>query len=133
MIYTQRNIVINNNTATINSPVLLFRGDREVEIQFTIVDSKFRFKSNNGNVIDSTQASYAQLAIALPDGTNLFSDVAETQNGVVIFNITGEMIDELHEVGFYSFHIRLYNDDKTSRITLLPVMDGIKIKEPLVI
>ena len=133
MIYTQRNIMIKNDTAIIDSPILLFRGDREVEIQFTIVDSKFRFKSNKGNIIDSTQASYGQLTIALPDGTDLFSDVAETQNGVIAFNITGEMIDELHEVGFYSFHIRLYNDDKTSRITLPPVMEGIEIREPLVI
>ena len=133
MIYTQRSIKIKKDTATIDNPILLFRGDREVEVQFTIVDSKFRFKSNNGNVIDSTQASYGQLTIALPDGTDLFSDVAETQNGAVTFNITGEMIDELHEVGFYSFHIRLYNDDKTSRITLPPVMEGIEIREPLVI
>ena len=43
------------------------------------------------------------------------------------------MIDEIHEVGFYSFHIRLYNDDKTSRITLPPVMKGIEIREPLII
>ena len=109
MIYTQRNISIRNNTATIDSTILLYRGDREVEIQFTIVDSKFRFKSNKGNVIDSTQASYGQLTISLPDGTDLFSDVTETQNGAVIFSITGEMIDELHEIGFYSFHIRLFN------------------------
>ena len=43
------------------------------------------------------------------------------------------MIDEIYEVGFYSFHIRLYNDDKTSRVTLPPVMKGIEIREPLVI
>lgn len=133
MIYTQRTILISNSTATMDSAILLYRGDREVEIRFTIVDSKFRFKSNNGNVIDNNHASYGQLAISLPDGTNLFSDVTETQNGVVIFTITGDMIDELHEIGFYSFHIRLFNDDKTSRITLPPVMRGIEVREPLVI
>lgn len=133
MIYTERKVSIKNDIATIDSPIILFRGDREVEIMFTIVDSKFKFESNKGNVIDKTQAAFGQLAVALPDGTDLFTEIVETQNGVVVFSITGEMIDEIHEVGFYSFHIRLYNDDKTSRITLPPVMEGIEIREPLII
>lgn len=133
MIYTERKVSIKNDMATIDSPIILFRGDREVEIMFTIVDSKFKFQSNKGNVIDKTQAAFGQLAVALPDGTDLFTEIVECENGVVIFSITGEMIDEIHEVGFYSFHIRLYNDDKTSRITLPPVMEGIEIREPLII
>lgn len=133
MIYTERKVSIKNDTATIDSPIILFRGDREVEIMFTIVDSKFKFESNKGNVIDKTQAAFGQLAVALPDGTDLFTEIVECENGVVVFSITGEMIDEIHEVGFYSFHIRLYNDDKSSRITLPPVMEGIEIREPLII
>lgn len=133
MIYTERKVSIKNDKATIDSPIILFRGDREVEIMFTIVDSKFKFESNKGNVIDKTQAAFGQLAVALPDGTDLFTEIVECENGVVIFSITGEMIDEIQEVGFYSFHIRLYNDDKTSRITLPPVMEGIEIREPLII
>ena len=133
MIYTERNVSIKNDKATIDSPIILFRGDREVEIMFTIVDSKFKFESNKGNVIDKTQAAFGQLAVALPDGTDLFTEIVECKNGVVVFSITGEMIDEVHEVGFYSFHIRLYNDDKSSRITLPPVMEGIEIREPLII
>lgn len=133
MIYTERKVSIKNDIATIDSPIILFRGDREVEIMFTIVDSKFKFESNKGNVIDKTQAAFGQLAVDLPDGTDLFTEIVECENGVVVFSITGEMIDEIHEVGFYSFHIRLYNDDKTSRITLPPVMEGIEIREPLII
>ena len=133
MIYTERKVSIKNDIATIDSPIILFRGDREVEIMFTIIDSKFKFESTKGNVIDKTQAAFGQLAVALPDGTDLFTEIVECKNGVVVFSITGEMIDEIHEVGFYSFHIRLYNDDKTSRITLPPVMKGIEIREPLII
>lgn len=133
MIYTERKVSIKNDKATIDSPIILFRGDREVEIMFTIIDSKFKFESTKGNVIDKTQAAFGQLAVALPDGTDLFTEIVECENGVVVFSITGEMIDEIHEVGFYSFHIRLYNDDKSSRITLPPVMEGIEIREPLII
>ena len=132
MIYTERKVFIKNDIATIDSPILLFRGDREIEILFTIVDSKFKFDSSKGNVIDKTQAAFGQLAVDLPDGTDLFTDIVECENGVVVFTITGDMIDEIHEVGFYSFHIRLYNDDKSSRITLPPIVKGIEIREPLI-
>ena len=73
MIYTERKVSIKNDTATIDAPIILYRGDREVEIMFTIVDSKFKFESTKGNVIDKTQASFGQLAVALPDGTDLFT------------------------------------------------------------
>ena len=43
------------------------------------------------------------------------------------------MIDEIYEVGMYSFHIRLFDEDQTSRITIPHVQNGIEIKEPLVI
>lgn len=133
MIYTERKVNIKNDVATIDNPIVLFRGDREVEILFTVVAHRFRFSSTQGNVINETEAAYGQLAVALPDGTDLFTEVTATNNGTVTFTITGEMIDEIHEVGFYSFHIRLYNEDKSSRITLPPVMKGIEIREPLVI
>lgn len=133
MIYAERKVLVKNDTASVDMPIVLFRGDKNLEIIFTIVDSKFRFESTKGNVIDKTKASYGQLAVALPDGTDLFTEVAECQDGAVTFTITGEMIDEINEVGFYSFHIRLYNDDQSSRVTLPPVMKGIEIREPLVI
>lgn len=133
MIYTERKVTMKNDVATIDSTIVLYRGDREIEILFTVVDHRFRFSNTQRNVINETQASYGQLAVALPDGTNLFTEITETNNGTVTFTITGEMIDEIHEVGFYSFHIRLYNEDKTSRITLPPVIKGIEIREPLVI
>lgn len=133
MIYTERKVKIKDNVATIDDPIVLYRGDRQVEVLFTITAHKFRFSGTQGNVINDTSASYGQLALALPDGTDLFSDIVETNNGTVTFTITGEMIDEIHEVGFYSFHIRLYNEDKSSRITLPPVMEGIEIREPIVI
>ena len=41
------------------------------------------------------------------------------------------MIDELSELGSYTFQIRLYNEDQTSRGTLPPVENGIIIVEPL--
>lgn len=135
MIYTERTIRISKDKAKINAAVVLYRGDRDVEIIFTIVNSSYKFKSaqNSANVIESTQASYGQLAILNPNGENIISEITKCQDGMVIFKITKDMIDEINEVGLYSFHIRLYNEDQTSRITLPPIKDGIDLREPLAI
>lgn len=132
MIYTERLVTIKNFEASIDSVVFLYRGDKDVEIIFKIVDSKFRFSSTKGNVIDNTQAAYGQLAILNPNGSNVCSEITACDEGKVKFTMTGEMMDELTEIGKYSFQIRLYNDDQSSRVTLPPVMDGIEVKEPLV-
>lgn len=132
MIFTERTVTIKNVESTIDSVVILYRGDRDVEIIFKIIDSKFKFSSSKGNVIDNTQAAYGQLAVLNPNGNNIISEVSPCQEGKVIFKMTGEMMDELSELGYYSFHIRLFNDDQTSRVTLPPVANGIEVREPLV-
>lgn len=133
MVFTERTVRILNSEANIDTPIILYRGDRQVEILFKIVDSKYKFSSEKGNYIKNVEASFGQLAIDCPDGSDVFTDVTPCIDGAVTFTITGEMIDELYEVGNYSFHIRLFNNDKTSRITIPPIMNGIEIKEPLVI
>lgn len=130
MIYTERQVAIRDSVASIDSVVILYRGDKDVEIIFKIVDSKFKF--NKGNVIDNTQAAYCQLAILNPNGNNVYSEITACDEGKVTFMMTGEMMDELSEIGKYSFHIRLYDDDQSSRVTLPPVMNGIEVREPLI-
>ena len=49
----------------------------------------------------------------------------------VVFVITKEMIDELIEVGFYSFQIRLFDESQISRVTIPPVLKGIDIRNPI--
>ena len=78
-------------------------------------------------------ASFGQLVIQRPDGTAIFSEIAETLEGRVVLTVTAEMIDELTELGLYTFQIRLFNDDQTSRVTLPPVYEGIDIQEPIAI
>ena len=138
MIYIERLIEISNNEAKIynnekqaysnkekiEEPVVLYKGDRNIEIQFTIKNNPFKYKSG----VDLT---YGQLVIKRPKATPIFSDMEKLSNGKVLFIITDEMIDELDELGNYDFQIKLLNDDKTSRGTLPPVYAGIVIKEPI--
>lgn len=132
MIYTASKVTIKNYQATIDKTIILYRGDRNIEIQFEILESVYRqYKVEGTNVISNLNASYGQLVIQKPDYTHILSDIAPTQDGKVIFTIPGELIDETVEVGQYTFQIRLYNDDKTSRVTLPPVAGGIDIVEPI--
>ena len=107
MIHTNRVVMVSEEKSTINSPIILYRGDREVEVEFTINGHKFMF-TNGGNVIKSTNATHGQLVINTPSGKNIPSEVSKCQDGKIMFIITKEMIDELDEVGFYDFQIRLF-------------------------
>lgn len=122
MIYTNVTVKINNNgTATSNNKVVLYRGDREVEIQITIAGNPF--------VVENS--TYAQLLIRRPDATPIFSGIAPLQDSKVILTITEENIDELIETGPYAYQIRLYDEEMNSRVTLPPVENGLEIREPI--
>ena len=130
MIFTKRKITITGDKASIDKQIILYRGDREVEVQFEIVYEAIKYRTTNA--IESINASFGQLVIQnesaeIPTVTS----VSPTNEGVIIFKFTKEMIDELPELGIYNFQIRLFDDTQVSRITTPVVVNGIAIKEPL--
>lgn len=132
MIYTRVKVFIKDQTANIDRPIFLYRGDKNVEVQFELIDSLYKqYKYEGPNVIDNLGASYGQLVIQKPDYTYMISDITATNNGVIIFTIPAEMVDEKIEVGAYTFQIRLYNESQESRVTLAPVKGGIILAEPI--
>lgn len=134
MIFTDRTVIVQKGTSSINDPIILYRGDKNVEIRFTLSEgSPFRYGSGaSPNIIEKTEATYGQLVIKTPNNLpTIFSEVAPTNEGKIVFKITGEMIDEIDEVGNYSFQIRLFDESKNSRATLPEVDNGIEIREPI--
>ena len=134
MIFTDRTIRVKKGASSIDNPIVLYRGDKEVEIRFTLSESSpFRFGVEaEPNIIEKTEAAYGQLVIKAPnDLPFIFSEVAPTNEGKIIFTITAEMIDEITEVGNYTFQIRLLDESMNSRATLPEVVDGIEIREPI--
>lgn len=97
------------------------------------MDCPYKYKPNDTiNIIESTEASWGQLVILNPTTSKItMSEVAATNEGRVILNISADMIDEITELGEYTFQIRLYDEEKTSRITIPEVIGGIVIKAPL--
>ena len=130
MIFTKRKITITGDKASMDKQIVLYRGDREVEVQFEIIYETIKYRKTNA--IEDVNASFGQLVIqndsvAIPTVT----DVSPTSEGVVIFKFTKEMIDEITELGTYDFQIRLFDDTQTSRITTPTIENSIIIKEPL--
>ena len=134
MIFTEKTIRVTNGESQINAPVILYRGDKNIKLRFRIVDCPYTYSKTVHNVIETTEASYAQLVIQPPNNSfPIFSDITATENGYVTFIITDEMIDETPEVGSYTFQIRLLDDEQHSRITIPEVVGGIEIREPIAI
>lgn len=130
MIITDRTITVRKGVATINEPVVLYRGDYEVVIRFKISNSKLKFMAG-ANMIESEKAAYGQLAILTPYGGNIFSSMTKCSEGAVAFVVTQDMLDQIEEVGLHSFQIRLFDANRESRITIPPVEFGIEIREPI--
>lgn len=135
MIFTEKNIIINNNECKIDSPIILYRGDYNVEVRFTLISCPYKYsKKDSVNVIETTEASYGQLVIKTPgDKAPIFSEVTATNNGTISFIIAVDMIDEINEVGNYTFQIRLFDENQQSRATIPEVINGIEIREPIAI
>ena len=134
MIFTDRTIIVQKGTGSINDTIVLYRGDRDVEVRFTLNEgSPFKFGSGSSpNIIEKTEAAYGQLIIKRPNNLPaVFSEIAPTNGGKIVFTITAEMIDEITEVGNYTFQIRLLDDSMESRATLPEVKNGIEIREPI--
>lgn len=122
MIYTNVTVkILNNGTATANTRVLLYRGDREVEIQFSLV----------GNPFIVERSAFAQLIITRTKGGPIFTNISAVKDSKVILTITEDNIDEMTEIGFYNFQIRLFDDDMSARVTLPPVEKGLEVREPI--
>ena len=131
MIYIERTLEFKRNDVKIKKsdskaeePIVLYKGDKNIELQFTIENNPFNYKSG-------VEITYGQLIIKRPEADPIFSDISKISNSKVSFVITGDMIDELIELGNYDFQIRLLNADQTSRGTLPPVLAGIVIKAPV--
>lgn len=130
MIYIDRTITVQQGTSRIDEPVILYRGDYEVSVRFTIVNQSVKFGSEF-NMIDYENTPNAQLIILSPTKEAIFSDILRCEEGVATFTIPQELVDELQEVGKYSFQIRLYDYDQSSRITIPQVKNGIIVREPI--
>lgn len=131
MIFVDRTVTVSQGTSHISEPIIMYRGDYDIAVRFTILNSNVKFKSGY-NMIEYENSSNAQLAILKPNNETIFSETVRCNNGVAEFIFSEKLIDEIDEVGNYSFHIRLFDYTQRSRITIPEIVNGIIVREPIV-
>ena len=125
MIFIERTIEIktaDNSKISINQPIILYKGDKNIEISFYLVNNPYKV---------SLEVTYGQLIIKRPNATPIFSEPAKMSSNKILFVITEDMINDLDELGNYEFQIRILNSDKSARATLPPIEHGIIVKAPI--
>ena len=123
MFFTEKRITIKKRSSKIDSPIVLYRGDKNIEVRFSI---------NNNPFTNTSQNIYGQLIMHLPNtDITLFSNVNAFINDIVKFILPEDIMDDIVEVGTYNLQLRLFNEDKTSVITIPPIEKGLDIREPI--
>ena len=122
-ILVQRTLSVSGNSASLDAPIYLYRGDRNIGVYMTINSTGFDIKSNG--------AKYFTLYIIKPDGSEIAFEEQEIVSKQAKWVISQELIDEEIEVGTYDFQIRLFDDNKSSVVTLPPILDQLEIVEPI--
>ena len=127
-------ITVNGNKATIDSDVYLYKYDKNIQLTFAIINSKYMYDNDDSNnLIKSMQAAYAQVKFKKNDSTDIAIEfpIQATKKGAVLLTINEELTDEDTELGDYTIQIRLLDSNKNSVVTLPPVESCIHILAPL--
>lgn len=125
----QRDLIltVNNTTATLNEPLVIYQHDRGITLRIKIMKYKFMFNKimEEDYVADNSIIS-ARAIVLRPDGTKKYKEKHEfprqpVEDDCVIIPITLDWTDELLEIGKYQLQIQLYGSDYINeRVTLPP-------------
>lgn len=121
-------MTIEGRTASLSESIYLYRGDRNVDILFTITDAKFKFNEYSGNILVESTAKYATVNVLKPNGTTFSSERLAIIDNKVVLTINQQFIDEVTEVGTHLVQIQLWDTDN-GRVTLPPV--NFEVLEPI--
>ena len=121
-------MTIEGRTASLSESIYLYRGDRNVDILFTITDAKFKFNEYSGNILVESTAKYATVNVLKPNGDTFTSNKLSIIDNKVVLEITQDFIDEITEVGTHLVQIQLWDADN-GRVTLPPI--NFEVLEPI--
>ena len=124
-IYTERVVRVNNNKASMDKDIFIYRGNRNIEIQFTIVDHQFKFKDTN--LIDRVGPTHAYVTLLTPQLQQVGTGKAQVIDGVIRLTVSSAMIDEKTECGEYTIVIDLYDEVGDAVITIPPIENQLHV------
>jgi hypothetical protein len=121
----QRDLVltVNNNTASLNEPLVIYQHDRGLTLRIKVMKYKFAFnRIMEEDLVADTSIISARAIVLKPDGKKAFECPRQAvEDDYVIIHITLDWTDELLEIGKYKIQLQLYGSDYINeRITLPP-------------
>lgn len=107
-------LTINGSKSSVDSKIFVYRNDRGIDLHINIQNFQYVIETL------STPVRVASARVLKPDKLNYFDvDTLDVIGNDIIFTITGDMTDELAEIGTYSVQIHLY-DELGNRVTIPP-------------
>lgn len=121
----QRDLVltVNNTTASLNEPLVIYQHDRGLTLRIKVLKYKFAFnKIMEEDLVADKSIISARAIVLKPDGRRLFECPRQAvEDDCVVIHITLDWTDELLEIGKYKIQLQLYGSDYINeRVTLPP-------------
>lgn len=121
MLYAKVNLAVKQDRTFSNRKIMLYRGDSNVDIEFTLTSSDYVL----------SECKYIQAVLTRPYAPSIFSEVFELKENTFVLTITGDMIDELTELETYSMQLIMFDEEQEDKVTLPPCYDIFDVKKPL--
>jgi len=118
-IYTERTVKVNNNKSSMDKDIYIYRGNRNIEIHFTLIDPQFKFK--DANMVERLSPSHAYVTLLNPQNIQIGTGKTEVVDGIIKTIIPSAMIDKKTECGDYVIVIDLYDEDGDALLTIPPI------------
>lgn len=127
-IYADRTLRIQESNTVMDKDVILYRGNKNVYIFFTIENLSFGFR-NLLTDYETKTPSHAYITLLSPLYEEIQIGKTEIVNDRIQLCITEKMIDDLTEVGDYTIVIDLYDSVEDSLLTIPPIENQLKIRD----
>ncbi len=121
MISKNVTLTVKDDKATLNDKIVLYQGDKGVEIYFTLVGFNYKFNA------DDLVGVYSDGKLMKPSGNVISVNNITVSGNKIKFTIDASMTDETSEIGTHTLQISLYDSSaKTNKVTIPPITFMIK-------
>ena len=115
-------LTVKDDKATLSDKIILYQGDKGIEIYFTLVGFNYKFRENDltGVYVDGKLMKPSVEVISV-------NNMSVSDGNKIKFTVDSTMTDESGEVGVHTLQICLYDDStKTNHVTVPPITFTIK-------
>lgn len=127
-IYASRTLKIMENNTVMDKDIILYKGNKNIYIFLTIDNLAFGVKNLLTNY-ETKMPSHAYIMLLSPLYEEIPIGKTILEDNRIQFCISGEMIDELSEVGDYTMVIDLYDSIEDSLLTIPPIENQLKVRD----